>query len=56
VDFIQREAIHAFINGVRGQKLKQHLLMGGDRSLNEALHQDLKLYVAKGAARPPERL
>jgi hypothetical protein len=35
VDFIQREAAHAFVDGVRDREVKQHLLMGGDRSLNE---------------------
>jgi hypothetical protein len=36
VDLIQRESAHAFVNGVKDQELKQHFLMGGDRSLNEA--------------------
>ena len=31
VTFIQTEAYHAFINGVRDQKVKQHLLMGVHR-------------------------
>jgi len=30
VAFIQTEPYHAFIDGVRDQKVKQHLLMGGD--------------------------
>jgi hypothetical protein len=33
VDFIQNEAIHAFISGVRDQELKYHLLLGSSRSL-----------------------
>ena len=31
VTFIQTEAYNAFINGVRDQKVKQHLLMGVHR-------------------------
>jgi hypothetical protein len=52
VDSIQREAAHAFVDGVRDRELKQHLLMGGDRLLNQAL----KLDAAKGAAGPPAKL
>jgi hypothetical protein len=55
VDFIQREAAHEFIDGMRDWEVKQHLLMGGDRSLNEALNQDMKLEV-KAAAGTPARL
>jgi hypothetical protein len=53
---MQTEATHAFVDGVRGQEVKQHLLMGGDRSLNEALNQALMLEAAKAAAGPPARL
>jgi hypothetical protein len=35
VDFIQREAVIAFINRVRGWEEKQHLLRVGDRSFIE---------------------
>jgi hypothetical protein len=49
VDFIQRKAAHAFIDGVRDRELKQHFLMGSDRSLNQAL----KLEAAKATAGPP---
>jgi hypothetical protein len=38
VDFIDREAVLAFADGVREREVKQHL-MGGYRSLNEALNQ-----------------
>jgi hypothetical protein len=31
VGYIQTEAAHAFINGIRDREVKQHLLMGGDR-------------------------
>jgi hypothetical protein len=56
VAFIQTEAAHFFIDGLRDRELKQHLLMGGDRTLNEALNQALKLEAAKAAAGPPARL
>jgi hypothetical protein len=56
VDFIQKEAAHAFIEEVKNQELKQHLLMGGKRSLNEALTQDLKLVAAKATAGKQARL
>jgi hypothetical protein len=56
VYFIQRKAIHTFIDRVRDRELKQHLLMGSDRLLNEALNQALKLEVVKVAAGPPVRL
>jgi hypothetical protein len=47
---IQTEAAHAFIDGIRDREVKQHLLMGGDRTLNEALNQAVKLEAAKAAA------
>jgi hypothetical protein len=56
VGFIQTEAAHAFIDGVRDREVKQHLLMGGDDTLNGALNQALKLEAAKVAAGPPPRL
>jgi hypothetical protein len=56
VGFIQTEATNAFIDGVRDRKAKLHLLMGGDRTLNEALNQALKLEAAKVAAGPLPRL
>lgn len=34
---IQMEATNAFIDEIRDQEVKQHLLVGGDRALNEAL-------------------
>jgi hypothetical protein len=46
---IQTEAAHAFIDGIRDREVKQHLLMGGDRTLNEALNQAVKLEAAKAA-------
>jgi hypothetical protein len=56
VGYIQTEAAHAFIDGVWDREVKQHLLMGGDRTANEALNQALQLKVAKAAAWPPARL
>jgi hypothetical protein len=49
VGHIQTEAAHVF-SGIRDREMKQHLLMGGDRTLNEALNQALKLEAAKAAA------
>jgi hypothetical protein len=40
---IQTEAAHAFIDGIRDREVKQYLLMGGDRTLNEALNRAVKL-------------
>jgi hypothetical protein len=56
VGYIRTEAAHAFIDGIRAREVKQHLLMGGDRMLNEALNQALKLEAAKAAAWPTARL
>jgi hypothetical protein len=56
VTFIQTEATHSFIDGVRDREVKQHLLMGGDRTLNEALNQALKLEAVQAAAGPLARL
>jgi len=56
VAFIQTEAAHSFIDGVRDRKVKQNLLMGGDQTPNEALIKTLKLEAAKEAAEPPARL
>jgi len=56
VAFVQTEATHSFIDSIRDWEMKQHLLMGGDRNLNEALNQALKWEAAKAAAGPPARL
>jgi len=56
VAFVQTEAADSFIDSVRDREVKQHLLMGGDRTLNEALNQALKLEAAKAAVGPPARL
>jgi hypothetical protein len=55
-DLIQMEANYAFTDWVYDQDLKQHLLMGNKRSLNEALNQVLRLEAVKAAARPPAML
>jgi hypothetical protein len=55
VAFIQTEAANSFID-VWDWEVKQHLLTGGGRILNEALNQALKLEAAKAAAGPPARL
>jgi hypothetical protein len=49
-DHIQTEAAHAFIDGIRDREVKQHLLLGGAYTLNEAISQALKLEAAKAAA------
>jgi hypothetical protein len=49
-DHIQTEAAHAFIDGIRDREVKQHLLLGGACTLNEALNQALKIEAAKAAA------
>jgi hypothetical protein len=54
--YIQTDAAYKFVDRVKDQELKQHLLMGGKRSLNEACDQVLKLEAAKTAAGPPARL
>jgi hypothetical protein len=46
VEFIQKEAAHAFIDGIRDWELKLHHLMGSNRLLNKAL----KLEAVKAAA------
>jgi hypothetical protein len=55
-DFIHRETVHAFINGVKDHKVRQHHLMGGERSLSEPLNQTLQLEAVKMADGPPVRL
>jgi len=56
VAFVQTETTRSFIAGVQDREIKQHLSMGGDRTLNEALKQNLKLEATKAAAGPPARL
>jgi hypothetical protein len=52
-DHIQTEAAHTFIDGIRDREVKQHLLLGGDYTLNEALNHAVKL---EAAAWPTARL
>jgi hypothetical protein len=56
VGYIRTETAHAFIHGIRDREVKQHLLMGGGRTLNEAPNQALKLEAAKAAAWPTARM
>jgi hypothetical protein len=56
VEFIQKEAVHAFIDGVRDREIQHDTLMGGDRSLNEDLNQAVTLEAAKAENGPPARL
>jgi hypothetical protein len=49
---IQTEASHAFIDGIRDREVKQYLLKGDDRRLNEALNRAVKLEAAIAAAWP----
>jgi hypothetical protein len=56
VNFIQRKAAHAFVDGVRDREVKQHSLIGGDRSLKEALNQAMTLQASKAAAGIAARL
>jgi hypothetical protein len=53
---IQRKLSHAFFDGAIDRELKQHFLMGGDGSFNEAFSQALNLEAAKEAAGPSSRL
>jgi ribosomal protein L34E len=48
---IQTEAAHAFIDGMRDRKVKEHLLLGGACTLNDALNQAVNLEAAKATAR-----
>jgi hypothetical protein len=48
VDFIQRDAAHAFIDEVKPRELN-HLLKGAERSLNMALNDVHELEAAKDA-------
>jgi hypothetical protein len=55
-DVNQREPSCAFHHGMEDCKIKQPLIMGGERSLNEALNQALKLEIAKVAGRSSAKL
>jgi hypothetical protein len=53
---VQRQAVHAFIDGVKNWEMKQQHLIDSYRLHNEALNQALKLETAKAAAGSPVRL
>jgi hypothetical protein len=48
-NFIQRETAHAILDGMRDYYAKQNYFTGGERSLNEALNQALKIKAVKTA-------
>jgi hypothetical protein len=39
--FVPREAVSTFVDRLKDQDMKQHLLIGGERSLSEAVNQAL---------------
>ena len=43
VAFFQTGAAHAYIDGIRDRESKQKDLKGGDRTINEALNQAMKV-------------
>jgi hypothetical protein len=49
---IHRAPAYAFANRTKGREVKEHFLIDGERSLNKALNQALKLQAAKVTARP----
>jgi hypothetical protein len=49
-EFLQKEAACAFNDGVKDRDVKQDLLIGEERTLNEAHNQVLNEGFAKGAA------
>jgi hypothetical protein len=55
-DFIQRETVYVFVNTVNDSDIKQHLLMGGERSLNKTVNLALMPEAVKVAVRPPAKV
>jgi hypothetical protein len=51
-----RTSSYMFANRMKGREVKQHLLMDGERFLNKALNEALKIEDVKAPARPPMRL
>lgn len=49
------KAAHLFVDGVQDRKVKQNLLRGGERPLNETLNQALRQETAKAAKSEVER-
>jgi hypothetical protein len=56
MDSIQRETSHVYVNRVRQQEDKEHLVEGSDSVFKEFLNQALKLEAEKAAAGPLARL
>jgi hypothetical protein len=52
-NFVQRETIHAILDGMRDYCAKQKDFIGGERSLIETLNQALKIEAVKVAVRQP---
>jgi predicted Ser/Thr protein kinase len=46
--FIQREAAYAFVSRIKDREMGQHLLMGGERMLDETLNHAVRLEAAHG--------
>jgi hypothetical protein len=53
-DYVAREAGKAFAYGIRDTDIKIQLLLGGEKTVNEALRQALELQAVLVAARPYE--
>jgi hypothetical protein len=51
-DHIRREAAKAFTNGVDDHDIKIQLLLGGEKTINEALQHAIELQAVLVAARP----
>jgi hypothetical protein len=54
--YIQREAAYAFFNRIRDPELKFPLLVSGERTLDKAICQALRLVAVKAVAITPSRL
>lgn len=54
-NFIQRETDHAILDGMKDYYAKQNHFIGGERSINKALNQALKIEAAKAVVGPPAR-
>ena len=55
-DHIQREAAYTFIDGLRDTEIRQHLMLGGEQNLREALAKALRMEAAKGTTAPSPRV
>jgi hypothetical protein len=55
-DPVRREAGRAFADSIRDRGIKQQLLLGGKKILNEVLRQTLRLIIVKLAVKSSVRL